>query len=146
MDLTSRRTAGLLGRPSTDADGVRVAARPVPSHIGRKRRAWFARLHDRIDMMDTSYPLLPLRDIVVFPGMVVPLFVGRDKSVASSSGVSCAGRSIVRWLMREGRAQEAYALAASHRLTEHSDVYADLEWLAENFSSPQASSYYELGD
>jgi ATP-dependent Lon protease len=31
----------------------------------------------------TSYPLLPLRDIVVFPGMVVPLFVGRDKSVAA---------------------------------------------------------------
>lgn len=27
------------------------------------------------------YPLLPLRDIVVFPDMVVPLFVGRDKSV-----------------------------------------------------------------
>jgi len=31
----------------------------------------------------TTYPLLPLRDIVVFPGMVVPLFVGRDKSVAA---------------------------------------------------------------
>ncbi|BBC73652.1 endopeptidase La [Altererythrobacter sp. B11] len=31
----------------------------------------------------TSLPLLPLRDIVVFPGMVVPLFVGRDKSVAA---------------------------------------------------------------
>ncbi len=28
-------------------------------------------------------PLLPLRDIVVFPGMVVPLFVGREKSVSS---------------------------------------------------------------
>ena len=28
-------------------------------------------------------PVLPLRDIVVFPGMVVPLFVGRDKSVAA---------------------------------------------------------------
>ena len=27
------------------------------------------------------YPLLPLRDIVVFPSMVVPLFVGREKSV-----------------------------------------------------------------
>ena len=26
-------------------------------------------------------PLLPLRDIVVFPSMVVPLFVGREKSV-----------------------------------------------------------------
>ncbi|MFN0113126.1 MAG: endopeptidase La [Paracoccaceae bacterium] len=28
-----------------------------------------------------SYPILPLRDIVVFPHMVVPLFVGREKSV-----------------------------------------------------------------
>ena len=26
-------------------------------------------------------PLLPLRDIVVFPNMVIPLFVGRDKSI-----------------------------------------------------------------
>jgi len=33
--------------------------------------------------MNETYPLLPLRDIVVFPGMVVPLFVGRDKSVAA---------------------------------------------------------------
>jgi len=30
-----------------------------------------------------QYPLLPLRDIVVFPQMIVPLFVGRDKSVAA---------------------------------------------------------------
>lgn len=29
----------------------------------------------------STYPVLPLRDIVVFPGMVVPLFVGREKSV-----------------------------------------------------------------
>jgi ATP-dependent Lon protease len=29
----------------------------------------------------TAYPVLPLRDIVVFPGMIVPLFVGREKSV-----------------------------------------------------------------
>ena len=33
--------------------------------------------------MSSAFPLLPLRDIVVFPGMVVPLFVGRDKSVAA---------------------------------------------------------------
>ncbi|MBC2664881.1 endopeptidase La [Novosphingobium flavum] len=34
-------------------------------------------------MEKTKLPLLPLRDIVVFPGMVVPLFVGREKSVAA---------------------------------------------------------------
>ncbi len=31
--------------------------------------------------LNPSYPVLPLRDIVVFPHMIVPLFVGRDKSV-----------------------------------------------------------------
>jgi ATP-dependent Lon protease len=31
--------------------------------------------------LGTVYPVLPLRDIVVFPGMIVPLFVGREKSV-----------------------------------------------------------------
>jgi len=33
--------------------------------------------------MDMTYPVLPLRDIVVFPHMIVPLFVGREKSVAA---------------------------------------------------------------
>ena len=28
-----------------------------------------------------SLPLLPLRDVVVFPHMVIPLFVGREKSI-----------------------------------------------------------------
>ena len=37
--------------------------------------------------MTQAYPLLPLRDIVVFPGMVVPLFVGREKSVAALEAV-----------------------------------------------------------
>ena len=34
-----------------------------------------------------SYPVLPLRDIVVFPHMIVPLFVGREKSVAALEDV-----------------------------------------------------------
>ncbi len=34
-----------------------------------------------------TYPVLPLRDIVVFPGMIVPLFVGREKSVRALESV-----------------------------------------------------------
>ena len=31
----------------------------------------------------TTFPVLPLRDIVVFPHMMVPLYVGRPKSIAA---------------------------------------------------------------
>ena len=34
-----------------------------------------------------TLPLLPLRDIVVFPSMVIPLFVGRDKSISALNEV-----------------------------------------------------------
>jgi ATP-dependent Lon protease len=44
--------------------------------------------------MNQTYPLLPLRDIVVFPGMVVPLFVGRDKSVAALEAAMEASKDI----------------------------------------------------
>ncbi len=33
------------------------------------------------------YPVLPLRDIVVFPHMIVPLFVGREKSIRALEAV-----------------------------------------------------------
>ncbi len=39
-------------------------------------------------------PLLPLRDIVVFPGMVVPLFVGREKSVAALEAAMAGEKDI----------------------------------------------------
>lgn len=42
----------------------------------------------------TSLPLLPLRDIVVFPGMVVPLFVGREKSVAALEAAMSGDKDI----------------------------------------------------
>ncbi|WP_420540929.1 endopeptidase La [Novosphingobium humi] len=39
-------------------------------------------------------PMLPLRDIVVFPGMVVPLFVGREKSVAALEAAMAGDKDI----------------------------------------------------
>jgi ATP-dependent Lon protease len=44
--------------------------------------------------MTQSYPVLPLRDIVVFPHMIVPLFVGRDKSVAALESAMAADKNI----------------------------------------------------
>jgi ATP-dependent Lon protease len=44
--------------------------------------------------MNQSYPVLPLRDIVVFPHMIVPLFVGRDKSVAALEAAMNADKEI----------------------------------------------------
>ncbi|MEI4470105.1 endopeptidase La [Frigidibacter sp. MR17.24] len=43
----------------------------------------------------TSYPVLPLRDIVVFPHMVVPLFVGREKSVRALEEVMADDKQIL---------------------------------------------------
>ncbi len=43
----------------------------------------------------TQLPLLPLRDVVVFPHMVIPLFVGRPKSIKALESAMEAGKSIV---------------------------------------------------
>ncbi|MCP3972219.1 MAG: endopeptidase La [Rhodobacteraceae bacterium] len=42
-----------------------------------------------------SYPVLPLRDIVVFPHMIVPLFVGREKSVRALEEVMADDKQIM---------------------------------------------------
>ena len=41
------------------------------------------------------FPCLPLRDIVIFPGMIVPLFVGRDKSIKSLNEVMKTNKRII---------------------------------------------------
>ena len=42
-----------------------------------------------------NLPLLPLRDIVVFPSMVIPLFVGRDKSITALNEVMKNDKKII---------------------------------------------------
>jgi hypothetical protein len=42
-----------------------------------------------------AYPVLPFRDIVVFPHMIVPLFVGREKSVRALEKVTQSDTSIL---------------------------------------------------
>ena len=43
----------------------------------------------------TALPLLPLRDVVVFPHMVIPLFVGRPKSIKALDAAMDAGKHIL---------------------------------------------------
>ena len=47
------------------------------------------------DSLAASYPVLPLRDIVVFPHMIVPLFVGREKSVRALEDVMADDKQIL---------------------------------------------------
>ena len=43
----------------------------------------------------STLPVLPLRDIVVFPSMVIPLFVGRDKSISALNEVMKNNKKII---------------------------------------------------
>jgi len=48
-----------------------------------------------IDPVSATYPLLPLRDVVVYPHMVVPLFVGREKSILALEQAMATNKEIV---------------------------------------------------
>jgi ATP-dependent Lon protease len=60
--------------------------------------AMFKKNRDSIDEEEQSgrieYPLLPLRDIVIFPNMVAPLFVGREKSIKALEYAMGQGKTI----------------------------------------------------
>src|SRR6187549_2297256 len=48
-----------------------------------------------IDATTLSIPVLPLRDVVVYPFMVVPLFVGRDRSIKALEVAMAADKQIL---------------------------------------------------
>ena len=50
---------------------------------------------EKTETMIARYPVLPLRDIVVFPHMIVPLFVGREKSVRALEEVMSNDKKII---------------------------------------------------
>jgi ATP-dependent Lon protease len=60
--------------------------------------AMFKKNRDSADTGDEfglfEYPLLPLRDIVIFPNMVAPLFVGREKSIKALEHAMGQGKTI----------------------------------------------------
>ena len=57
---------------------------------------------DVTESAQTIIPVLPLRDIVVFPGMVVPLFVGREKSVKALENVVKHDNKILLVAQKDG--------------------------------------------
>ena len=53
------------------------------------------KIGEEVQVVADILPVLPLRDIVVFPHMIVPLFVGRDKSVKALEEVMGSGKQII---------------------------------------------------
>ena len=53
-----------------------------------------------------KYPVLPLRDIVVYPKMIVPLFVGRDKSIRALQEVVNGDQNIVLVTQKDASVEE----------------------------------------
>ena len=57
----------------------------------------------------TAVPLLPLREVVVFPHMVVPLFVGREKSVRALEYAMQRDRVLLLSAQTDAKADEPTA-------------------------------------
>ena len=58
------------------------------------------------DIKTHTLPVLPLRDIVVFPHMIVPLFVGREKSVKALEAVMAENKQILLLTQRKASTEE----------------------------------------
>ncbi len=53
-----------------------------------------------------TLPVLPLRDIVVFPHMIVPLFVGREKSIRALEAVMAEDKQIILVTQKEADTED----------------------------------------
>jgi ATP-dependent Lon protease len=64
--------------------------------------------HETVNI-GAKHPVLPLRDIVVFPHMIVPLFVGRDKSVRALESAMQNGKQILLVTQRSAQQDDPTA-------------------------------------
>ncbi|MCY4644173.1 MAG: LON peptidase substrate-binding domain-containing protein, partial [Bacteriovoracales bacterium] len=51
-------------------------------------------MSEKKSQVQENFPLLPLRDVIIFPHMVVPLFVGREKSILALEQATAQGNKV----------------------------------------------------
>merc|ERR1712054_728759 len=61
------------------------------------------------NLTSTTYPILPLRDIVIFPNMIAPLFVGRMKSINALETVMEENKEIVLLTQKKSSTEDPSA-------------------------------------
>ena len=66
-----------------------------PGHAEKGKKMSDAEIRATDQDSTSVYPVLPLRDIVVFPHMIVPLFVGREKSIKALEEVMTTDKHIL---------------------------------------------------
>ncbi len=76
---------------------------------------------DKKDPKPAALPLLPLRDIVVFPHMVVPLFVGREKSINALKDAAARRDAAVKL----GGDDKAYIVLSAQKKAKTNDPSSD---------------------
>ena len=84
------------------ADVVKKSSKPILIFSNKQNnqkilatKSWFCIIRNHLLIMNKkNIPVLPLRDIVVFPYMVAPLFVGRKQSVNALNSVMTGDKKI----------------------------------------------------
>ena len=87
-----------------------------------------------------SLPLLPLRDIVVFPSMVIPLFVGRDKSISALNEVMKKDKKIILVTQKNSEIDDAVLWQGNRRIQKTNLIYI----LIEQIVSPHIFNCYDF--
>lgn len=62
----------------------------------------------------SAIPVLPLRDVVVYPHMVIPLFVGREKSILALDQAMRAGKQILLVAQKQADVDDPSQIGRAH--------------------------------